>query len=215
MVTEGFVPRVPANLNLKAVAPLLCAGITTYSPLRHWKVRAGQKVGVVGLGGLGHMGVKFARAMGAKVVVITTSPGKEEDARRLGADDVLISKDEAAMKAHVDSFDFILNTVPVGHDINPYVGLLKRDAAMGIVGAPGPTQGAVNAGPLVFARKTVAGSLIGGIAETQEMLDFCGEHDIVCDVEMIAMPDINEAYERMLKSDVKYRFVIDMASLKD
>ena len=214
VVTEGFVLHVPETLDLKAVAPLLCAGITTYSPLRHWKVQAGQKVGIIGLGGLGHMGVKFAHAMGARVVVITTSPGKEEDARRLGADGVLISRDAEAMKAHANSFDFLLNTVPVGHDVNPYVGLLKRDAAMVLVGAPEPTKGGVDAGPLVFGRKTVAGSLIGGIAETQEMLDFCAEHDIVSDVEMIEMPYINEAYERMLKSDVKYRFVIDMASLK-
>ena len=214
VVTESFVLHVPENLDLKAVAPLLCAGITTYSPLRHWKVQAGQKVGVVGLGGLGHMGVKLAHAMGAKVVVITTSPGKEADAKRLGADEVLISKDAAAMERHADSFDFIMDTVPVGHDINPYVGLLKRDAALVIVGAIEPLKGEVNAGPLVFSRKTVAGSLIGGLAETQEMLDFCGEHNVVSDVEMIDMPYINEAYERMLKSDVKYRFVIDMASLK-
>ena len=214
VVTEGFVLRVPENLDLKAVAPLLCAGITTYSPLRHWKVQAGQKVGVVGLGGLGHMGVKFAHAMGAKVVVITTSPGKEADARRLGADDVLISKDGAAMKKHVGSFDFILDTVPVGHDINPYINLLKRDAALVIVGAVEPLKGEVNSGPLIFKRRSVAGSLIGGIAETQEMLDFCGEHNVLPDVEMIDIQYINEAYERMLKSDVKYRFVIDMASLK-
>ncbi len=213
VVTEGFVLHVPENLDLKAVAPLLCAGITTYSPLRHWKVQAGQKVGVVGLGGLGHMGVKFAHALGAKVVVITTSPGKEADARKLGADDVLLSKDAGAMKAHANSFDFILNTVPVSHDLNPYVGLLKRDAAMVIVGAPESFK-EVQGGPLIFGRKTVAGSLIGGLAETQEMLDFCGEHNIVSDVEVIDIPYINEAYERMLKSDVKYRFVINLASLK-
>ena len=214
VVTESFVLHVPKNLDLKAVAPLLCAGITTYSPLRHWKVQAGQKVGIIGLGGLGHMGVKFAHALGAKVVVITTSPGKEADARRLGADEVLISKDAAAMKKHASSFDFILNTVPVGHDINPSVGRLTRDAAMVNGGAIDPLKGNVNSGALIFARRTVAGSLIGGIAETQEMLDFCGEHNVVSDVEMIDMQSINEAYERMLKSDVKYRFVIDMASLK-
>ena len=214
VVTESFVLRVPENLDAKAVAPLLCAGITTYSPLRHWQVGAGQNVAVVGLGGLGHMGVKFAHAMGAKVTVITTSPGKEEDARRLGADAVLISKDEAAMKKAENSFDFILNTVPVGHDINPYLSLLKRDAAMVIVGAINPLKGEVNSSELVFSRKTVAGSLIGGIAETQEMLDFCGEHGVVCDIEMIDMKDINEAYDRMQKNDVKYRFVIDIASLK-
>ena len=214
VVTEGFVLRVPENLDLKAVAPLLCAGITTYSPLRHWKVQAGQKVGVVGLGGLGHMGVKFAHAMGAKVVVITTSPGKEADARRLGADEVLLSKDGAAMRKHAGSFDFVLDTVPVGHDTNPYINLLKRDAALVIVGAVEPLKGEINAGSLIFKRRSVAGSLIGGIAETQEMLDFCGEHNVLPDVEMIDIQSINEAYERMLKSDVKYRFVIDMASLK-
>ena len=214
IVTESFVLRVPENLDLAGVAPLLCAGITSYSPLRHWKVQAGQKVGVVGLGGLGHMGVKFAHAMGARVTVITTSAGKEEDARRLGADAVLISRDEAAMQKEANTFGFILNTVPVGHDINPYVSLLKRDATMVIVGAIDPLKGEVNSGEMVFSRKSVAGSLIGGIAETQEMLDFCGEHNVVSDVEVIDMPSINEAYERMLKSDVKYRFVIDMASLK-
>ena len=214
VVPEKFVLRLPKSLDLKAAAPLLCAGITVYSPLRHWQVQAGQKVGIVGLGGLGHMGVKFAHAMGAKVTVITTSPGKEADARRLGADDVLISKDAAAMQKAASSFDFILNTVPVGHDINPYVALLKRDATMVIVGAVEPLKGEVNGGPLIFARRSVSGSLIGGIAETQEMLDFCAEHNVLPDVEMIDLADINEAYERMLKSDVKYRFVIDLASLK-
>ena len=214
VVTESFVLHVPENLDLKAVAPLLCAGITLYSPLRHWNVQAGQSVGIIGLGGLGHMGVKLAHAMGAKVTVITTSPGKEADARKLGADEVLISKDPAAMQKAAESFDLIVNTIPVGHDINPYVALLKRDATMVIVGAVEPLKGAVNSGALVMRRKSVAGSLIGGIAETQEMLDFCGKHNVVSDIEMIDIADINAAYDRTVKGDVKYRFVIDMASLK-
>ena len=214
VVTENFVLHVPKNLDLKAVAPLLCAGITLYSPLRHWNVQAGQKVGIVGLGGLGHMGVKLAHAMGARVTVITTSPGKEEDARKLGADAVLISKDADAMAQEAESFDLIVNTIPVGHDINPYVTLLKRDATMVIVGAVEPLKGAVNAGGLVMRRKSVAGSLIGGIAETQEMLDVCAKHNVVSDIEMIDIDYINTAYERMIKGDVKYRFVIDMESLK-
>lgn len=214
VVRESFVLHVPGNLDPKAVAPLLCAGITTYSPLRHWKVTAGQTVGVIGLGGLGHMGVKFAHAMGAKVTVITTSPGKEADARKLGADTVLLSKDEAAMKAHARSFDFLLNTVPVGHDINPYMTLLKLNGTMVIVGTLNPLKGEVQTLPMIMPRRSVAGSGIGGIPETQEMLDFCGEHNIVSDIEVIDMQTINEAYERMLKNDVKYRFVIDMASLK-
>lgn len=213
VVDQKFVLRVPENIDVKAAAPLLCAGITTYSPLRHWNVGKGQKVGVVGLGGLGHMGVKFAHAMGAHVVMITTSPEKGEDAKKLGADEVLISKNEADMAKHANSFDFILNTIPVGHDINPYLGLLKRDKTMCIVGAVEPLKD-LHGGSLIFKRKNVAGSLIGGIAETQEMLDFCGKHNIVCDVEMIDMQEINEAYERMIKGDVKYRFVIDVASLK-
>jgi uncharacterized zinc-type alcohol dehydrogenase-like protein len=213
VVDEKFVLRVPENIDIKATAPLLCAGITTYSPLRHWKVGKGQKVGVVGLGGLGHMGVKFAHAMGAHVVMITTSPEKGEDAKKLGADEVLISKDEAAMAKHANSFDFILNTIPVGHDVNPYLNLLKRDATMCVVGAVEPLK-ELHGGNLIMKRKNLAGSLIGGIAETQEMLDFCGEHNIVCDVEMIDMNEINEAYGRMIKGDVKYRFVIDIASLK-
>lgn len=214
VVDERFVLSVPENLDLKAVAPLLCAGITTYSPLRHWKIKKGDKVGVVGLGGLGHMGVKFAYAMGAHVVMITTSPEKGEDAKKLGADEVLISKDPKQMEAHANSFDFILNTIPVGHDINPYVDLLKRDAVMCVVGAIAPLPD-VRGDKLVMQRKTVAGSLIGGLPETQEMLDFCAEHNIVCDVEMIAMKDVNQAYDRTVKGDVKYRFVIDMATLKD
>ncbi len=214
VVKESFVLHVPKNLDPAAVAPLLCAGITTYSPLMHWKVQAGQKVGVIGLGGLGHMGVKFAHALGAKVVVITTSPGKEEDARRLGADEVLISKDAEAMQKHARSFDFLLNTIPVGHNINPYVNLLKLDGAIVIVGTLNPLKGEVEALPIIMARRSISGSGIGGLPETQEMLDFCGEHNIVSDIEIIDMQYINEAYERMLKSDVKYRFVIDMASLK-
>jgi uncharacterized zinc-type alcohol dehydrogenase-like protein len=213
VVDQEFVLRMPENLDTKAAAPLLCAGITTYSPLRHWKVGPGQKVAIVGLGGLGHMGVKFAHAMGAHVVMITTSPEKGEDAKKLGADEVLISKDAEAMAKHANSFDFILNTIPVGHDLNPYIALLKRDATMCIVGAVEPLK-EMHGGGLIMGRKNVAGSLIGGIAETQEMLDFCGKHNIVCDVEMINIQDINNAYERMIKSDVKYRFVIDNASLK-
>ncbi|GAA4354537.1 NAD(P)-dependent alcohol dehydrogenase [Kangiella marina] len=213
VVDQKFVLNVSEKLDTKAVAPLLCAGITTYSPLRQWNVKKGDKVGVVGLGGLGHMGVKIAHAMGAEVVMITTSPEKGSDAKRLGANEVLVSKDEEAMKQHAGSFDFILNTVPVSHDLNPYVNLLKRDATMVIVGALTPLP-ELSGGGLILGRKRIAGSLIGGIAETQEMLDFCAEHDIVSDVEMIDMQDINTAYKRVMDSDVKYRFVIDMKSLK-
>lgn len=213
VVKEKFVLKVPENLDTKAVAPLLCAGITTWSPLRQWNVKKGDKVGVVGLGGLGHMGVKFASALGAHTVMITTSPGKAEDAKKLGADEVLISKDEDEMKKHQGTFDFILNTVPVGHDTNPYIGLLKRDATMALVGAIDEID--IHGGGLIMGRKRLAGSLIGGIKETQEMLDFCGEHDIVSDIEMIDIQNINEAYERVVNSDVKYRFVIDMKSLKN
>ncbi|MCD8494079.1 MAG: NAD(P)-dependent alcohol dehydrogenase [Alphaproteobacteria bacterium] len=212
-VNEDFVLKVSEKLDVKAVAPLLCAGITTYSPLRHWKVGPGMKVGVIGLGGLGHMGVKFAAAMGAHVVMITTSPEKGHDARKLGAHEVLISKDTAAMEAAANSFDFLLNTIPVSHDINPYIALLKRDATMTLVGCINDVA-AVNGGGLIMKRKAVAGSLIGGIKETQEMLDFCAEHNIVCDVEMVTMQDVNTAFERVMKADVKYRFVIDMDSLK-
>ncbi|WP_434978853.1 NAD(P)-dependent alcohol dehydrogenase [Daejeonia sp. YH14] len=214
IVDEKFVLHVPETLDISKASPLLCAGITTWSPLRHWKVKKGDKVGVIGLGGLGHMGVKFAHALGAYVVMITTSPEKGEDARKLGADEVLISKDPEAMKAHKDSFDFLLNTIPVGHDVDPYVDLLKRDATMVLVGAIEPLK-AVNSGLLVRRRKTIAGSLIGGIQETQEMLDFCGEHNILPEVEMINIQDINEAWDRTVRGQVKYRFVIDMASLKD
>ena len=212
VVDEDFVLRVPRNLDLAGAAPLLCAGITTYSPLRFHKVGKGQKVGIVGLGGLGHMGVKLARAFGAHVVVFSTSPGKKEDALRLGAHEVVISKDEDEMKKQANSFHFILDTVSAKHDINAYLGLLKRDGVLTQVGAP--TQplevGVFN---LIMRRRSFTGSLIGGIAETQEMLDFCGQHGIQSDIEIIPIQKINEAYERLLRSDVKYRFVIDMASL--
>jgi len=214
VVREDFVLRIAPEQNLAAVAPLLCAGITTYSPLRHWKVGPGMKVGIVGLGGLGHMGVKLAHAMGAHVVLFTTSPSKTADALRLGADEVVVSRDKDEMAKHANSFDFILNTVAAPHDLDAFTGLLKRDGTMTLVGAPAephPTPSVFN---LVFKRRAIAGSLIGGVAETQEMLDFCAEHGIVSDIEMIAMADINGAYERMLKGDVKYRFVIDMATLK-
>ncbi|WP_341200271.1 NAD(P)-dependent alcohol dehydrogenase [Croceibacter atlanticus] len=214
VVDKYYVLKVPENLEEKAVAPLLCAGITTYSPLKHWNVKKGDKVGVIGLGGLGHMGIKIAAAMGAEVVMITTSPSKADDAKRLGASSVLISKNEDDMKKHKGSFDFLLNTVPVKHDINPYIQLLKRDSTMCMVGAIEPLE-PMHGGGLIMGRKRVAGSLIGGIKETQEMLDFCGEHNIVSDVEMIDMDTINTAYERVTNSDVKYRFVIDMQSLKN
>lgn len=214
VVEEDFVLHVPENIDIKAAAPLLCAGITTWSPLRHWNVKAGDKVGVIGLGGLGHMGVKFAKAMGAYVVMITTSESKGEDAKKLGADEVLISKDVSQMKSHQNTFDFLLNTIPVKHDVNPYLQLLKLDKTMCMVGAIEPLD-AVHGGLLIMKRRNLAGSLIGGIKETQEMLNFCGEHNIVSDVEMIDIQNINEAYERMMKSDVKYRFVIDIKSLKE
>jgi len=210
---EDFVLRLPENLDLAAAAPLLCAGITTYSPLRRWKVGPGMKVGIVGLGGLGHMGVKLAHAMGAHVVLFTTSPNKVDDAKKLGADEVVISKDKEQMAAHASSFDFILDCVAAQHDINEYIGLLKRDATLCQVGAPEDPL-AVAVFSLIFSRRNFAGSLIGGIAETQEMLDFCGKHGITSDIEIIPIADIEKAYARMLKSDVKYRFVIDMGSLK-
>jgi alcohol dehydrogenase (NADP+) len=213
VVDEAFVLRVPAGLDLAATAPLLCAGITTYSPLRHWKVGPGQKVGIVGLGGLGHMGVKFARAFGAHVVLFTTSPGKIADGLRLGAHEVVISKDANAMKKHQGSFNFILDAVGAQHDINAYLSLLKLDGTLTLVGAPGQPL-SVSAFNLILARRSFAGSGIGGIAETQEMLDFCGQHKITSDVEVIPIQKVNEAYERLLKQDVRYRFVIDMASLK-
>lgn len=214
IVREEFVLNISDKLDLKAVAPLLCAGITTYSPLKHWNIKKGDKVGVVGLGGLGHMGIKFAHAMGAETIMITTSPDKAKDAKRLGADSVLLSTNSDEMQAHKGSFDFILNTVPVKHDINPYLGLLKRDSTLCMVGAIEPLE-PMHGGSIILGRKRVAGSLIGGIKETQEMLDFCAEHNIVSDVEMIAMQDINTAYDRVQASDVKYRFVIDMKTLKN
>ena len=213
VVDERFVLRVPTNLDLPGVAPLLCAGITTYSPLRHWGVTKGNKVGVVGLGGLGHMGVKFARAFGAHVVVFTTSPDKKEDALRLGADEVVVSRNADEMQKHAGSFDFILDTVSANHDINAYLNLLRLDGNLTLVGVPEkPLE--VAAFSLIVGRRSLSGSNIGGIAETQEMLDFCGEHNITADVEVIPIQKVNEAYERLLKSDVKYRFCIDMASLK-
>lgn len=213
VVDENFVLRVPKNLDLAGAAPLLCAGITTYSPLRFHKVGKGQKVGVVGLGGLGHMGVKLANALGAHVVVFTTSPNKTQDAKRLGAHEVVISKNADEMKKHANSLHFILDTVSAKHDINAYFPLLKRDGTLAQVGVP-PQPLEVEVFNLIGGRKKFTGSLIGGIAETQEMLNFCGEHNIVSDVEIIPIQKVNEAYERLLKSDVKYRFVIDMASLK-
>lgn len=213
VVDESFVLQVPKNLDLAATAPLLCAGITTYSPLRHHGVTKGQKVGVVGLGGLGHMGVKLAKAMGAHVVVFTTSLNKVEDALRLGADEVVHSKDEAAMKKHLNSCHFILDTVAAKHDINAYLVLLRRDGNLTQVGVPSEPL-AVDVSNLIFGRRNFSGSLIGGLKETQEMLDFCGEHNITSDIELIPIQKINEAYDRLVKSDVKYRFVIDMASLK-
>jgi len=213
VVDQRFVLRVPSNLDLAGTAPLLCAGITTYSPLRHWGATKGKKVGVVGLGGLGHMGVKIAHAFGAHVVVFTTSPGKTEDALRLGADEVIVSQNSDEMQKHADSFDFILDTVAAVHDINAYLNLLRRDGNITLVGAP-PQPLNVLAFSLIGGRRSLSGSAIGGIAETQEMLDFCGEHNITADVEVIPIQKVNEAYERLLKSDVKYRFSIDMASLR-
>ncbi len=213
VVDEAFVLRMPKNLDLAAAAPLLCAGITTYSPLRHYKVGPGQKVGVVGLGGLGHMAVKLAKAFGAHVVVFTTSANKVQDALRLGAAEVVISTDAAAMAKHASSFHFIIDTVAAQHDINAYLNLLKRDGTLTQVGVPADPL-SVHVFNLITNRRSFTGSLIGGIAETQEMLDFCGEHNITSDIELIPIQQINAAYERLLKSDVKYRFVIDMASLK-
>ncbi|MDB4988222.1 MAG: zinc-binding dehydrogenase family protein [Myxococcaceae bacterium] len=213
VVDEKFVLRVSDKLDLAGVAPLLCAGITTYSPLRHWKVGKGQRVGVVGLGGLGHMAVKFAHAFGAEVVLFTTSPNKAEDAKRLGADEVVISTDRAQMKAQRNRFDFILDTVAAPHDIDGMLNLLKRDGTLTLVGVPDQPHTPPNVATLVFKRRSLAGSLIGGIAETQEMLDYCAEHGIVSDIELIPIQKVNEAYDRMVKSDVKYRFVIDLASL--
>jgi uncharacterized zinc-type alcohol dehydrogenase-like protein len=213
VVDQRFVLRVPTNLNLAGAAPLLCAGITTYSPMRHWRVSKGKKVGVVGLGGLGHMAVKFAHALGAYVVVFTTSPNKKDDALRLGADQVVISRNANEMQNHTRSFDFILDAVAADHDINAYINLLRRDGNITLVGAPYKPL-PVAAFGLIMGRRSLSGSPIGGIAETQEMLDFCGQHHITADVEVIPIQKVNEAYERLLRSDVKYRFSIDMASLK-
>jgi len=213
VVDENFVLRLPKNLDLAATAPLLCAGITTYSPLRHWKVGPGKKVGIVGLGGLGHMGVKLAKAMGAEVIVYTTSTSKVEDAKRLGAHDVVLSKDEDQMQRYAGKLHFVLDAVSAQHDINAYLSLLRVDGSLALVGAPEHPL-PVAAFSLIPYRRSFAGSMIGGIPETQEMLDFCGKHNIVSDIEMINIQQINEAYERLLKGDVKYRFVIDMASLK-
>ena len=213
VVDQRFVLSIPTNLDLAGVAPLLCAGITTYSPLRHWNVGPNKKVGIVGLGGLGHMGVKFSHAMGAHTVVFTTSPTKVEDALRLGADEVILSTDPAQMAGHAGTFDFILDAVSADHDINAYIHLLTRDGNLTLIGAPEKPL-SLSSFALLFGRKSVSGSLIGGIAETQEMLDFCGQHNITADVEIIPIQKVNEAYDRLLKSDVKYRFSIDMASLK-
>lgn len=213
VVNERFVLRVPSNLDLAGAAPLLCAGITTYSPMRHWGVTKGKKVGVVGLGGLGHMGVKFAHALGAHTVVFTTSPGKVDDAKRLGADEVVISRDTNEMAKHAGSFDFILDAVAAEHDINAYIQMLRRDGNLTMVGAPEKPL-PVSVFGLLFRRRSFSGSLIGGVAETQEMLDFCSQNNIISDVEVIPIQKVNEAYERLVRSDVKYRFSIDMASLK-
>jgi uncharacterized zinc-type alcohol dehydrogenase-like protein len=213
VVDERFVLKVPSNLDLAGTAPLLCAGITTYSPMRHWGVGKGKKAGVVGLGGLGHMGVKIAHALGAHVVVFTTSPGKKEDALRLGADEAVVSRNATEMQKHAGSFDFILDAVSADHDINAYIQLLRRDGNITLVGAPEKPMGVAAFG-LIVGRRSLSGSCIGGIPETQEMLDFCGAHNITADVEVIPIQKVNEAYERLLKSDVRYRFSIDMASLK-
>lgn len=213
VVEEHFVLRVPENLDLAGVAPLLCAGITTWSPLRHWGVTKGSKVAVVGLGGLGHMAIKLAKGLGAEVTLFSHSPKKIEDAKELGANRVMISTNQEEMNAVVDEFDVIIDTVPYIHDINPYVTTLATSGTLVLVGYLGPLDPFLNSAPMVMGRKQVAGSLIGGIAETQELLDFCGEHNIVSEIEIIKMQEINEAYQRMLKSDVRYRFVVDMTSL--
>ena len=214
VVSEKFVLRIPEGLDPKSAAPLLCAGITTYSPLRHWKIGKGSKVAVVGLGGLGHMGLKLARAFGAEVTLFTRSPGKEAEARRLGAHNVVISTDPEQMKATAGQFDFILDTVPTAHDLNPYMATLKIDGTLVLVGLIGAIEPTLSTASLIRGRRAVAGSIIGGIAETQEMLDFCAANGVTSDVEMLDIQNINDAYERMLKSDVRYRFVIDIASLR-
>lgn len=215
VVDEDFCLRVPETLPLDAAAPLLCAGITTYSPLRHWGAAEGKKVGIVGLGGLGHMGIKLAHAFGAHTVLFTTSPGKTEDAKRLGADEVVISKHSAEMEKHANSFDLILDTVSASHNLDAFTSLLGRDGTLVLVGVPEHPHPSPAVGNLIGKRRSIAGSLIGGIPETQEMLDFCARHGIVSDIELIPIQKIDEAYDRMLRSDVKYRFVIDMASLKE
>ncbi|MEX0374415.1 NAD(P)-dependent alcohol dehydrogenase [Spiribacter pallidus] len=214
VVSDRFVVSIPEALDPAAAAPLLCAGITTYSPLRHYGVKAGDKVGVIGMGGLGHMGIKFAKALGAEVTVFTRSPEKVDEARAQGASQVIVSTDEAQMEAAAGSFDFMLDTVPVQHDLNPYLALLRHDGTHILVGLLEPVEPPLNAGNLVFGRRVLAGSLIGGMPETQGVLDFCAAHGIACDVEMLDIRNINEAYERVKKGDVKYRFVIDMATLK-
>ena len=213
VVDEHFVLKVPLNLDLAAVAPLLCAGITTWSPLRHWNVGKGSKVAVVGLGGLGHMAIKLAKGLGAEVTLFSRTPDKKKDALELGADGIIISTDNDQMKSVMGKFDLIIDTVPYVHDVNPYVSTLNISGTLVLVGYLGGLEPILNTVPMILGRKSVAGSLIGGIAETQEMLDFCGKHNIVSEIEIIKMQDINVAYERMLKSDVHYRFVIDMASL--
>ncbi|OJU82451.1 MAG: hydroxyacid dehydrogenase [Chlamydia sp. 32-24] len=217
VVDEKFVLKIPKEFkekDLAGVAPLLCAGITTYSPLRHWKVKKGDKVGIVGLGGLGHMGIKLAHAMGAHVVLFTTSPSKAQDAKRLGANEIVVSKNSEEMKKHLNSFDFILNTVSASHNLDQYMELLKRDGTMCLVGAPEHPHPSPNINNMIFKRRSIGGSLIGGLKETQEMLDFCAKHGITSDIELITIDKVNEAYDRLAKSDVKYRFVIDLSSLK-
>ncbi len=213
MVREEFVLKVSEKVDLARVAPLLCAGITTYSPLRHWKAGPGRKVGIVGLGGLGHMGVKLAHAMGAHVVAFTTSESKREDAKALGADEVVVSRNAEEMEAHANSFDLILDTVAASHDLDAITTLLKRDGTLTLVGVPENPHPSPNVFPLIFKRRAIAGSLIGGIAETQEMLDYCAAHGIASDIERIDIAQVNEAYERMIRGDVKYRFVIDTSTL--
>ncbi|TGN08521.1 NAD(P)-dependent alcohol dehydrogenase [Leptospira ilyithenensis] len=215
IVSDAFVVKIPDGLDLKGAAPLLCAGITTWSPLVHWKVRKSSKVAVIGLGGLGHMAIKFAKALGADVTLFTRTPGKEADAKRLGADKIVLSTNAEQMSGVANQFDLIIDTVPSIHDLNPYLPTLSLDGTLVLVGYLGGLEPVLNTVPLILARKSVAGSVIGGIAETQEMLDFCGKHGITSDVEVIPIQNINDAYERMLKSDVKYRFVIDIASLKN
>jgi uncharacterized zinc-type alcohol dehydrogenase-like protein len=214
VVSEHFVLHMPENLDLAATAPLLCAGITVYSPLRRWNISSGKKVAVIGLGGLGHMGIKLAKAMGAEVTLFSRSKGKEADAYRLGADKVVISTSEQQMGSVKNTYDLIIDTIPYNHDVNPYLSTLAADGALVLVGYFGPLEPTVQTAPLIVRGKSITGSLIGGQAQTQEMLDFCGAHNVVADIEMININDVNDAFERLLKSDVKYRFVIDMSSLR-